>query len=343
MASSIKLESLVHGDPVEIVQLQEGALTLGRADDNGVVIDSDSVSRNHACLFEVAGYWLLEDLNSTNGTLVNGVKLNAGQIRLLRDGDLAQIANFPIRVTLLPDEESSGIPSPPSLLVFSGTTFETEFPLASPGSKFLVGGDEGHLFLSEYQGAGPAVEISAGQAKLELETKGGGVSVIVNGMSASGVTSLSDRDEIDVGGYKIVVNDLRTSETMKQSRMMAVIQAQKDQPHAESVSIQAHIGTGTDPLSRRWEVDPMKRKLASNRKFVFGTSPEEEDVTGTVAMSRQEMNFKVGEVSVAKRLGQALREESQADSELKEQRQVVVGAVVLVILIGAAVYYFFAS
>lgn len=43
------------------------ALTFGRADDNDVVIDADSVSRNHAKIEFVRGRFLLHD-SSTNGT-----------------------------------------------------------------------------------------------------------------------------------------------------------------------------------------------------------------------------------------------------------------------------------
>src|SRR5689334_14160499 len=97
MPSPIKLESLAGSTPVEIIETDTGNLTLGRDTENAIVIDSDSVSRVHACLFEVQGSWLLRDYNSTNGTLVNGVKVQGGQVRLLRNEDLIQIANFPIR------------------------------------------------------------------------------------------------------------------------------------------------------------------------------------------------------------------------------------------------------
>lgn len=51
-------------------------ITIGKSPDNDCVIDDSQVSRHHARLIRDAdGYWLLEDLNSLNGTFVNGVQI----------------------------------------------------------------------------------------------------------------------------------------------------------------------------------------------------------------------------------------------------------------------------
>ena len=47
-------------------------VTLGRALDCGVVIDDQRVSKLHARVFRTGGRWAVEDLGSTNGTLLNG-------------------------------------------------------------------------------------------------------------------------------------------------------------------------------------------------------------------------------------------------------------------------------
>ena len=47
-------------------------ITIGKANDNDYVADDSQVSRHHARLVsEPDGNWLLEDLESTNGTFVN--------------------------------------------------------------------------------------------------------------------------------------------------------------------------------------------------------------------------------------------------------------------------------
>jgi pSer/pThr/pTyr-binding forkhead associated (FHA) protein len=60
-------------------------LTIGRLPDNTVIIDNPAVSGHHARVFSESGAVILEDLNSTNGTFVNGQHTTR---RVLRSGDV---------------------------------------------------------------------------------------------------------------------------------------------------------------------------------------------------------------------------------------------------------------
>lgn len=51
-----------------------------------------SISRNHACLFQHDGGIYLRDLNSSNGTWVNDMRLAPGHERRLQNGDRLQFA-----------------------------------------------------------------------------------------------------------------------------------------------------------------------------------------------------------------------------------------------------------
>lgn len=58
-------------------------ITVGKAPDNDFVIDDLHVSRHHARLIRDAeGYWLLEDLDSSNGTFVNGAQIAKKRVTL---------------------------------------------------------------------------------------------------------------------------------------------------------------------------------------------------------------------------------------------------------------------
>src|SRR4029453_7012599 len=63
-------------------------LTIGRSPDNTVIIDNPAVSGHHARVFSESGAVILEDLNSTNGTFVNGQSTTR---RVLRSGDVVLV------------------------------------------------------------------------------------------------------------------------------------------------------------------------------------------------------------------------------------------------------------
>jgi hypothetical protein len=71
-------------------------LTLGRAEDNDVSLAKDDFASGHHARIESQrdGVWIL-DLGSTNGTFVNGARLDGR--RLLKEGDVVQIGDTELR------------------------------------------------------------------------------------------------------------------------------------------------------------------------------------------------------------------------------------------------------
>lgn len=57
--------------------------TVGR--EGGLAIDDDFASGQHARFQTVRGLWYVEDLGSTNGTLLNGLNVLSGQLLKKRD------------------------------------------------------------------------------------------------------------------------------------------------------------------------------------------------------------------------------------------------------------------
>ena len=57
----------------QVLEVAENRSVVGRGDDADVVISHPEVSRNHALLWRAEGRSFILDLNSVNGTLVNGV------------------------------------------------------------------------------------------------------------------------------------------------------------------------------------------------------------------------------------------------------------------------------
>ncbi|MGL4551237.1 MAG: ATP-binding cassette domain-containing protein, partial [Gemmataceae bacterium] len=75
---------------------QDGVITLGRAPDCDQVLDFPMISSRHARLARQAGGFLLEDLQSTNGTFVNGQRVSRVSVR---PGDVIALGSYQFTVT----------------------------------------------------------------------------------------------------------------------------------------------------------------------------------------------------------------------------------------------------
>ncbi|MFZ5565561.1 MAG: FHA domain-containing protein [Pseudomonadota bacterium] len=136
----------IDGVVIKEVQLTKERTTLGRRPYNDVVIDNLAVSGEHAALQMNGSEVVLEDLNSTNGTYVNGKAIKK---QALQNGDTIEVGKYKIKFvneaeapgfdkTMLfkPGESPAGLASVPeaaalsaSLRVLSGTASGREVPL----------------------------------------------------------------------------------------------------------------------------------------------------------------------------------------------------------------------
>ncbi|MFO0924913.1 MAG: sigma 54-interacting transcriptional regulator [Pirellulales bacterium] len=66
-------------------------LVIGRASQNPIVVADERCSRNHAEIRNASGRWVVRDLGSRNGTLVNGTTIS-GEVEL-QEGDTIQVAS----------------------------------------------------------------------------------------------------------------------------------------------------------------------------------------------------------------------------------------------------------
>jgi len=74
----------------------DGILTMGRAENNDIVLPEPQASRNHAEVVGSAGTWVLRDKGSANGTEVNGHPIKE---RRLQEGDKLRIGAVELRFT----------------------------------------------------------------------------------------------------------------------------------------------------------------------------------------------------------------------------------------------------
>jgi pSer/pThr/pTyr-binding forkhead associated (FHA) protein len=84
----------IDGVVIKEVQLTKDRTTLGRRPYNDIVIDNLAVSGEHAVMQMSGADVFLEDLNSTNGTYVNGKAIKRQQ---LQNGDTVEIGKYKIK------------------------------------------------------------------------------------------------------------------------------------------------------------------------------------------------------------------------------------------------------
>jgi hypothetical protein len=89
-----KLVVSLDGVVIKEVQITKDKTTLGRRPYNDIVIDNLAVSGEHAVLQMVGADVFIEDLNSTNGTYING---KAVKKQLLAHNDTVEIGKYKIK------------------------------------------------------------------------------------------------------------------------------------------------------------------------------------------------------------------------------------------------------
>lgn len=89
-----KLEFSFNSNKIGEFALDKEVMTIGRKEGNDVRIDNLAVSGHHAKLLTIFGDSFLEDLNSTNGTFVNGRSIHK---HALKNGDVITIGKHELR------------------------------------------------------------------------------------------------------------------------------------------------------------------------------------------------------------------------------------------------------
>ncbi len=74
-------------------------LNVGRASDNELMLNDQSVSKIHAALLMTTeGSLLVADTGSSNGTFINGRRISYGESRVIEEGDVVGFGNVEVRL-----------------------------------------------------------------------------------------------------------------------------------------------------------------------------------------------------------------------------------------------------
>lgn len=89
-----KLILSMDGLVLKEIALNKERLTIGRKPQNDIQIDNLAISGEHAVVVNILNDSFLEDLNSTNGTLVNGQPIKK---HFLRNNDVVELGKYKLK------------------------------------------------------------------------------------------------------------------------------------------------------------------------------------------------------------------------------------------------------
>jgi hypothetical protein len=120
----------------QVFDLVEARVTVGRTPDNRIHIPDSSVSSHHAELVLEGTDYTVKDLDSTNGTRINGEKVTGGP---LRRGDTLRLGNVDLNYES--ETEPVVVPLPP---LHIGIPLDHSLSRGRPAS-FVSGATGRHL------------------------------------------------------------------------------------------------------------------------------------------------------------------------------------------------------
>lgn len=221
LTQSAKLLVKLHGKGSHAIDLTQETFTIGRKTDNSLAIEDSAISGHHARIVKVQAVYFLEDLQSTNGTAVNGQPITRRQ---LHDTDVIMIGQHRL---IFQDSLSAGtaLPAPPDnldrtmvlkgadrppdkpavsakVLVVAGKTNKLEYPLTKQMN--VIGSQEGATIrLAGWFAPKSAAIIARRGQSYFISPSQKAKALLVNGTDVAGQQELKDGDQIEVAGVKL--------------------------------------------------------------------------------------------------------------------------------------------
>ncbi|MBK1672358.1 hypothetical protein CKO35_03395 [Ectothiorhodospira shaposhnikovii] len=143
--------------PIGDYPLGQKTLTIGRRPDNDIRLNNLAVSGYHAQVISLLNDALVEDLGSTNGTVVNGVRVRK---RVLQEGDTIVIGTYQIRFTQLNTPRDDPNTSDETLILPSGPS---PMPVAGSGA-----GPDESMVGQKQSGTGKTPTLSIPRVRVQI-------------------------------------------------------------------------------------------------------------------------------------------------------------------------------
>lgn len=174
-----KLILSLEGSVIREVPLGKERITIGRKPQNDIQIENLAVSGEHARIVTILHDSFLEDLGSTNGTLVNGNRITK---HILQNNDVIEIGKYKLKFVV---EAPAAQPAEPATM----EDFEKTMILRAPAAAQVAAkafGDAQGMQASRAAAAAPAAPAAAAPAAPPRPAEGQPMAAIqiLNGPSA---------------------------------------------------------------------------------------------------------------------------------------------------------------
>ncbi|MEF8702701.1 MAG: FHA domain-containing protein [Candidatus Accumulibacter sp. UW26] len=204
-----KLILSMDGLVLKEIQLRKERMSIGRKAQNDIQIDNMAISGEHAAVVTILNDSFLEDLNSTNGTLVNGQPVKK---HFLKNGDVIELGKY--RMKYIVEATAVGTISeyekiPPLRPVIPPGSGTAEATPPSAAIRLLNGSNAGHQLqltktLTTLGRPGQVAVIARRQQGYFLTHVEGLDFPLLNGVSMdTQARRLEDHDVIEIAGVKM--------------------------------------------------------------------------------------------------------------------------------------------
>lgn len=184
---------------ISIVEYKKDLITVGRSNDNDIVISSPIVSQHHAVIEIRGNICLIKDKNSTNGLIVNHNKQTSYE---LKNGDN-------IRIDDVNNPHSEGILIVYSVIESDSDERWAEYNLLLNDEIIIGRGSENHIVLSHSTISRQHAKIIKKGDNYIIEDLKSTNGTYINGKLVTGQKVLMENDVIFIGNTKLIFQNGR--------------------------------------------------------------------------------------------------------------------------------------
>ncbi len=138
---------------IDQIVLKQGDMNIGRRPGNDIVLDNMAVSGAHASIFTIGEDSFVQDLNSTNGTLVNNKRITKHH---LADGDVVTIGNHSL--TYINEKAVKAAPDLAKTVILSAP--KQDDAVAKPATKAGDAPKQASIFILSGPNNGKRIDIT---------------------------------------------------------------------------------------------------------------------------------------------------------------------------------------